>query len=60
MKVWYVIGDPEHIPLHTKLDAEQHARHLFPHEDVHKRYARVMYRMVQAYVMGALSTPWYE
>ena len=46
---WYVLGDPD--SLHpkmfgTKIEAEAHARKCFPHEDVAKRYARVMLRKI--------------
>lgn len=47
--VWYVVGDEDNFRFDTKMDAERHARILFPIEDVHKRYARIFYQTVYTY-----------
>jgi hypothetical protein len=44
---WYVQGDPCKKTFEHKIDAEEHARIQFPHEDVAQRYARIFYREVE-------------
>jgi len=63
-EVWYVQGDDNDLhgsPLlfETKMDAERWARHLFPKEDEHKRYARIFYRRVHTMddLMGVAQKP---
>jgi hypothetical protein len=51
MQVWYVRGDEDKLLFVEKLDAERHARYIFPDEDAHRRYARIYYRTVYKYVL---------
>lgn len=44
LTLWYVNGDPAFTLVPTKIEAETHARKLFPHEDPDKRYARIHYK----------------
>lgn len=49
---WYVVGETKLYDLpfptffRTKLQAEGHARDLFPEEPTHRRYARIQYREI--------------
>ena len=45
--VWYVNGDDDKFLFATKLQAEAHARTLFPDEGPDKRYTRIYYYEVQ-------------
>ena len=49
LHVWGVQGDPDKLLWVSKIDAERHARELFPEESVHKRYARIFFMAVYAY-----------
>lgn len=47
--VWYVVGDARVDLWLTKMDAEKHARELFPHEPPDACCARVMVKRAMTY-----------